>query len=174
MPEVWNICLSALKQANRKHGIELINFVLMNNHYHLMLRTPEENLDRFMYELNKRISQDIRAKAGKVNQVFGGRYKWCLIQSNRYLANCYRYVYQNPLRAGIARSCEDYPYSTLHYVVHKKEFPVQIYDHFGLKDEYNLKWINEKVTENEVDAVRRGLRKRELEVLKDKKTRRPL
>lgn len=143
----------------------------MNNHYHLMLRTPDENLDKFMYEFNKNISLSIRRRARRINQVFGGRYKWCLIQSPRYLANCYRYVYQNPLRAGIARSCEDYPYSSLHYMVHRKDFPVQIYDHFGLKDEYNLQWINENISAQEIDAVRRGLRKRRLNALKDKKTR---
>src|SRR5690554_1656328 len=84
---VWEICLDSLARAHKRHPIELISFVLMSNHYHLMLRTPDENLDKVMYEFNKYISLEIRKRAGKINQVFGGRYKWCLIQSNRYLAN---------------------------------------------------------------------------------------
>lgn len=175
LQKVWEICLDSLELANSKHPIELINFVLMNNHYHMMLKTPGENLDQFMYELNKNISLRLRKETKQINQVFGGRYKWCLIQSSKYLINCYRYVYQNPLRAGVVNKCENYPYSTLPYLKdNNKKFPLQIYDHFGFKDEFGLHWINEEVKESETEAVRNGLRKRELVVLKDKKTRKEL
>lgn len=117
----------------------------------MMLKTPHENLDLFVYEFNKFISNELR------KEIFEDKYKWCMIRSPRYLTNCYRYVYQNPLRAGVVREAQDYPYSTLHYLKHKKDFPLQIYDHFGFKDEYGLRWINETVKEPEAEAIRRGL-----------------
>lgn len=174
MPRVWQIALDALVIANKKHPVELISFVLMSNHYHMILRTPDENLDEFMYEFNKNFSLGFRRSAQVINQVFGSRYKWCLIQSQRYFMNCYRYVYQNPLRAGIVQKCEDYPYSTLHFVKKAKTFPIQVFDHFGFKDEYGLHWLNQKIEDDELYAVRNGLRKSELTVLKNRATRKQL
>lgn len=52
MDEVWQICLDCMKEAHQKHKVEVISFVLMSNHYHLLLRTPDANLDLFMYEFN--------------------------------------------------------------------------------------------------------------------------
>ena len=54
MDQVWKICQDCLKAAFDLHKVEIIAFVLMNNHYHLILRTPDANLDQFMYEFNKR------------------------------------------------------------------------------------------------------------------------
>lgn len=98
LADVWNICLESFSKAHEKYPVNLISFVLMNNHYHLLMTTPEANIDSFMYEFNKKISNDIRERTNRINKVFGSRYKWCLIQSNKYFSNCYRYVYQNPIR----------------------------------------------------------------------------
>lgn len=172
LPKVWQRCLESMTLANDKHPIELISFVLMSNHYHMMLKTPDENLDLFMYEFNKNFSAKIRSDSQRINQVFGGRYKWCLILSRQYSFNCYRYVYQNPLRAGLVDRCENYPFSTLHHIHHSKDFPLQLHDPYGFKDEYGLNWLNERITDEEAKAVRNGLRKRELITLKDRVTRR--
>ncbi|MDD4975360.1 MAG: hypothetical protein PHY93_13455 [Bacteriovorax sp.] len=43
----------SFREANEIHLINLISFVLMSNHYHLLLYTPMGNLDRFMYKFNK-------------------------------------------------------------------------------------------------------------------------
>jgi putative transposase len=100
MPEMWTLTQESLREAITVHRVEVISFVLMGNHYHMLLLTPEGNLDDFMYELNKRLALKIKRRTGQINRIFGGRYKWCLIQSQHYLINCYKYVYQNPVRAG--------------------------------------------------------------------------
>lgn len=163
LSEVWKMCLHSLRIANEKHPIHLISFVLMQNHYHMILKTPHSNLDLFMYEFNKRLSLLIRSKSGRINSVFGGRYKWSLIRSQTYLYNCYRYVYQNPLRANIVNRCEDYPFSTLHYLISTKSFPLNLIDSFGFKDEFALHWLNKSIQENELATIRVNLKKFEFE-----------
>ncbi len=170
--EVWKMCLHSLSHAHSVYPVNLISFVLMQNHYHMILRTPDANLDLFMYEFNKRLSLLIRSRSKRINSVFGGRYKWCLIRSQTYLYNCYRYVYQNPLRAEIVHRCENYPYSSLHYLIHNKVFPIPLYDAFGFKDEFALHWLNQKVTKDEAMAIKNGLRKTKInDIISNRKTR---
>ncbi|MBL7664792.1 MAG: transposase [Bacteriovoracaceae bacterium] len=172
--KMWELSLKCLAHANQKHPITLISFVLMSNHYHMLLRTPEANIDRFMYEFNKNLSLVVRNYAYRENRVFGGRYKWCLIRSHKYLFNCYKYVYQNPKRAKIVKHCEDYPYSTLYYIRHDKTFPLIIHDLFGFKDEYGLLKLNHLQPEIELTSIRKALKKSELNVLKHPSRRTPL
>ena len=161
MEDVWELTKKCLKEANEKHRIELISFVLMSNHYHMLVKTPEGNLDKFMYEFNKRLAQNLRDSSGRINHIFGGRYKWCLIQSQTYFLNCYRYVYQNPIRAELAIRCENYPYSSLYSLVYGREFPVPLHDSIGFKDVHLLNWLNEKIHENEVNYLRDKLKRSE-------------
>ncbi len=159
MSRVWELSKIAFREAYSVHPVSLISYVLMNNHYHMLLFTPSGNLDRFMYEFNKRLAQKIQHESGVINQIFGGRYKWCLIQSQQYLANCYRYIYQNPVRAGVVRRCEDYKYSTLQSTVGKSKFTIPLHDQFGFKDEYGLYWLNEKLHDDSVISLKKNLSK---------------
>lgn len=161
---VWKIVQESLVEAYRLHPINLIAFVLMNNHYHMLLITPNEDLDLFMYEFNKRFALKIISRTKNQNQVFGGRYKWSIIRSKNYFSNCYRYIYQNPLRAKIINRVEDYPYSTLNYIAKGLKFPIPIHDQFGFKDGFCLDWLNAKFSDEDLESVRKKL-KRYLEPL---------
>ncbi len=172
MERVWTISQQCLKEAFDKHRVEVISFVLMNNHYHLMVRTPEANLDQFMYEFNKRLAARIKISTENINHLMGGRYKWCLIESQKYFLNCYRYVYQNPKRALVTDRCEFYPYSTLHTQVFNIDFPIPIHDSVGFKDPHLLHWINERINKEETELLKKGLRRSEFKTLKDRDTRR--
>jgi len=155
---VWQMAKEALFEAYELHPIELTAFVLMRNHYHLILNTPDKNLDEFMYVFNRSLAQKIKKKSRCVGPVFQTRYKWNLIRSMKYLSQCYRYVYQNPLRINLVKNAEDYPFSTLFYVVKKERFSIPIHDRFGLKDRYNLLWINEPMRKSEVEKIKVKMR----------------
>jgi len=146
-----------MKEARDIHPVQIIAFVLMGNHYHLMIQTPQGNLDQFMYEFNKRLALKIKINSGQINRIFGGRYKWCLIESQKYLMNCYKYIYQNPIRAGLTNRCEDYPYSTLQFVLGKSQLQVPIHDQYGFKDEFGLMWLNEKINQDEEVSLKKKL-----------------
>ncbi len=168
---IWEISNQCFQEAGSIHPIELVSFVLMDNHYHMLLFTPNANLDLFMYEFNKRFALKVQGQTGIINQIFGGRYKWCLIQSQQYLSNCYRYVYQNPVRAGVVRRCEDYNFSTLHATIGKSDFSIPIHDKFGFKDEYGLNWLNANIRDQELFSLKKSLSRSVLVNLKDNQKR---
>ncbi len=140
--EVWGICIEALKFANNKYPVKLQAFVLMSNHYHLMLWTPNCDLDKFMYVLNSKISKSIREKTGRINRIFGDRYKWSVIEDSKYSRTCLRYIYQNPVKAKIVLRCEDYVYSSIFYVLRDLDVGIDWFSPlFGDNGEF-LKWMN--------------------------------
>lgn len=155
--EVWKMVQESFSEAFSIHPIELISFVLMGNHYHMLLVTPDGNLDAFIYEFNKRLALKIKKQTGQSSRIFGGRYKWCLIESQRYLSNCYRYIYQNPLRARLVKKCEEYEFSTLYCILGKSSFPIPLHDRYGFKDEYALLWINEAIKDDDLRALKTKL-----------------
>lgn len=174
LTEMWDLVQKSLKEAISIHPVEIISFVLMGNHYHMLILTPQGNLDLFIYEFNKRLALKIQSRTGQINRIFGGRYKWCLIESQKYLSNCYKYVYQNPVRAKIVSSCEDYPFSTLRTLYKNEKFSVPLHDRFGFKDEFGLQWLNQKIGADEEVILRKSLSRSVLVELKNRVTRRPL
>jgi REP element-mobilizing transposase RayT len=83
---------------------ELLAFCLMNNHYHLVLRTPSPTLAEGMAYLNGVYTKNSNAKYNRVGHLFQGRYFSRLIHEDRHILALTRYIAQNPLRAGL---CDD-------------------------------------------------------------------
>ncbi len=80
----------------------LYAYCLMDNHYHLLVETPEPNLSRGMRQLNGVFTQRTNRRHGRVGHVFQGRYKSILVEREAYLLELCRYVVLNPVRAGMA------------------------------------------------------------------------
>lgn len=141
LDEVWSICLNALSVTNFKCPANIHAFVLMNNHYHLLITTPNADLDKFMFYLNSKISKEIRKKTDRINSIFGSRYHWELIENDNYYKNVLRYIYQNPIRAQIVKRCEEYKYSSLHSILNNKNRNLN-FDVALLGIDHFIEWIN--------------------------------
>ena len=87
----------------RQYGVILYAWVLMSNHYHLVVRTPRGNLGRFMQRLNSSYSLYYRYQHARPGHAFGGRYKAALVESDDYLRTLTRYVHMNPVKIRTAR-----------------------------------------------------------------------
>ncbi|MBM4316624.1 MAG: hypothetical protein FJ116_04000 [Deltaproteobacteria bacterium] len=111
--EVWNIFSSCLLKVAQDYRVHHFAFVLMSNHFHLILETPCENLGDVMRDLLTNISKNIQKPANRINHVFGGRYKWSLLDSPYATAYVLKYVLRNPIRAGVVERAENYPFSSL-------------------------------------------------------------
>ena len=88
-------------------------YVLMNNHVHLLLSTQSTgSLSSLMKVLNQRYGQYFNWRHGRTGSLWEGRYKSCLVQGERYLLICQRYIELNPVRAGIVALPGQYCWSS--------------------------------------------------------------
>lgn len=90
----------------------LYAYVLMGNHFHLLLETPEPNLSRGIRQLNGIYTQRFNRRHGRVGHLFQGRYKGILVERDSHLLELCRYIVLNPVRAGMARSAKDWKWSS--------------------------------------------------------------
>lgn len=88
------------------------SYCLMDNHYHLLIETPDGNLSKGMRQLNGVYTQKFNRENKRVGHVFQGRYKSILVQKEAYLLELSRYIVLNPVRARMVRSAKDWPWSS--------------------------------------------------------------
>ena len=87
-------------------------YVLMGNHYHLMLETPEPTLSRGMRQLNGIYTQAFNGRHDRVGHLYQGRFKAILVEREAHLLELIRYVVLNPVRAGFVRSPREWKWSS--------------------------------------------------------------
>jgi putative transposase len=93
----------ALFETVKRCGWELYAYVIMSNHYHLALRTPEPNLVAGMQWLQSTFATRFNCFTGERGQVFEGRYKSILVKENPSLGGLVDYIHLNPVRARMSR-----------------------------------------------------------------------
>jgi putative transposase len=104
-----------LRRAFREHGIALHAFVLMDNHFHLLL-TPDTTgaMSRAMGWVGQSYVQAFNLRHARCGALWQGRFKSCLVQSERYLLTVMRYIELNPVRAAMVETPEDFRWSSVH------------------------------------------------------------
>lgn len=110
--DAWHVFHEGLEKIVSDYQVHIYAFVLMSNHFHLILETPQSNLGHVMRDLLTFVSKKIQRSALRINHVFGGRYKWSLLDSAYATAYVLKYVLRNPVRADMVGRVEDYPYSS--------------------------------------------------------------
>ena len=101
------LCESIQKFRYLLHG-----YVLMTNHYHLIIETPEANLSAIMHYLNGAYTTYINVKRRRCGHLFQGRFKSIIVDKDIYLLELSRYVHLNPVRANMVEKPEQYPHSS--------------------------------------------------------------
>jgi REP element-mobilizing transposase RayT len=105
--------LGLLGEAVERFGWQCHAYCLMENHYHLVIQTPEPNLSRGMRHLNGVYSQRFNHRHERVGHLFQGRFHAVLVEREAHLFELARYVVLNPVRAGLVPDPTDYPWSSL-------------------------------------------------------------
>jgi REP element-mobilizing transposase RayT len=95
--------LRQLRDNLTTYDVVLFAYVLMPNHFHLLLQTRRANLSRFMQRLNSSYALYFRFKHHAPGHVFQGRYRAKLIDANEYLVPLSRYIHLNPARGAAKR-----------------------------------------------------------------------
>lgn len=104
--------LARLKQVSQTYELELIAFVLMPNHIHLLLLQKEANLHEAMRELFSRYARRHNKKYERKGHLFGGRYRQAVCLDEAYFIAVSLYIHLNPVRAGLVLQPRDYRWSS--------------------------------------------------------------
>ncbi|MDR7563885.1 MAG: transposase [Armatimonadota bacterium] len=111
-PEAFEEYLKLLRRVSERYGVDVLAYVLMPNHVHLLLRAPEAVLPAFMRDLHGRFAQWHNRRYHLTGHVFEGRYRCWPCTEDRYLWALVRYLHDNPVRAGLADHAQDYRWSS--------------------------------------------------------------
>lgn len=106
--------LELLDEARRLYRVDIHAYVLMTNHVHLLAtpRREPDDISLMMKELGQRYAQYFNRRHERTGGLFEGRYRSCLVDEERYLFACYRYIELNPVRAGMVKAPGDYRWSS--------------------------------------------------------------
>lgn len=103
-----NIFSSVIEQFNWI----CFSYCLMDNHYHLLIQTPDSNLSKGMRQLNGVFTQTYNRRHQKTGHLFQGRYKSILVDEDAYLLELSRYIVLNPVKAKMVKQVEDWKWSS--------------------------------------------------------------
>jgi len=109
----YRFFLGRLEEYAARFECDLHAFVLMTNHVHLLL-TPRlvRGASLLMKVLGQCYAQYINRTHGRSGTLWEGRFRSSLVQSQRYVLACYRYIEMNPVRACMVRHPREYPWSS--------------------------------------------------------------
>ncbi|RCS56584.1 transposase [Parvibium lacunae] len=109
----YELFLEWLRYAAIEQEVRIHAYVLMPNHFHLLVSTSNERgLARLLQSVGRRYVPYVNQRYGRTGTLWEGRYRAAYIESERYLFNCYRYIELNPVRAAIVQEPGHYKWSS--------------------------------------------------------------
>lgn len=138
--------LNCLGEISARFETDIFAYVLMDNHYHILLRTNRANLSKAMQWMGATYTRRFNNKHLRSGHLFQGRFKNIIVQNDAYLMQLSYYIHRNPLRAGMVKRLADYPWSSYSAYAYGKAHP---------------KWLNLDVILSQLDKKERHRQYRE-------------
>ncbi|HAS73694.1 MAG TPA: hypothetical protein DCS67_06080 [Clostridiales bacterium UBA8960] len=173
-------------QADKQYFVDLIKevhallpfymlyYVLMDNHYHLLIEMLDHEIGPIMKLINMCYSKYYNKKYGRVGTIFGGRYSALEVKDARYFVRLISYIANNPVKAGIVKKPSDYKWGAHHEVVTKEVClmnKAQLFEKLDLDPRRAYEIYNEALSEGVVDYRHLDTTTHEFSELERKKRR---
>ena len=134
----YQMFIQTLEEAALRFNIEVHAYCLMTNHYHLLLKTPEGNLQRAMRHIGGVYTQRYNRLKGCDGSLFRGRYKSILVDCDEYLLHVSKYIHLNPIEAKLVDALDEYQWSSYPAYVGKRKtenwlYTKDVYDQLAFK-----------------------------------------
>ena len=180
---MWKITTSELYLLTLTHDVEIHSFVLMPNHFHLLITVPKADLGKIMNLYMAAVTKTVNLRTGRSGRVFGGPYYWSIITCTRYYGHAFKYLYRNPVRAGICIRVEQYRFSTIQGLMGIAPAPLPLsYTRLGLElnlpEHENcsswLEWLNTPFPQEAEKLIKKALSRRELKPIIERSKRKPV
>ncbi len=115
--------LAALGEAADRFRLDVFAYVLMGNHYHLLLRTNQTNLSKAMQWLGLTYARRLNNRQKRSGHLFQGRFKSMLVENDAYMMQLSCYIHRNPLRANMVKRLLEYRWSSYPVYAYGKKGP---------------------------------------------------
>ena len=161
--EDMSFFIKCLKESKEKIKSKIYAYCLMTNHVHLLIEPlTEDNLGSLIQSLGRKYVQYINKKYKRTGTLWEGRFRSSLVDKDRYLLACSRYIELNPVRAKIVNYPGDYPWSSFGFRAEGKQDALLNQDpvYLGLgktEKERQLnykKWFLDSIPEQELKLIR--------------------
>ena len=131
----WLFVQSKVRELSRKFEIEVQALVMMDTHVHLLGASFGSSENFYAEELQRSIAEE---KTDSLSEP--------ILNYSQYL-NTYKYIYRNPVEAGLTAVAEDYHYSSLRSLLGKAQLNCEVHDQLGLIQNpiHILKWLNQDI-----------------------------
>jgi len=103
--------LALLDTAVTTYDAVLLQYVLMDNHYHLLVRVGSRPLARLVWFLNRSYTMYYNHRYNRIGTIYGGRYKSYLMEDSYRFYSTVRYIVRNPVKAGLVATPAQYRWS---------------------------------------------------------------
>ncbi|HVO82830.1 MAG TPA: transposase [Syntrophobacteria bacterium] len=115
--------LDTLGEMAERFELDIAAYVLMGNHYHLLLRTRRANLSKSMQWFGVTYTNRFNSLNSHNGHLFQGRFKSLIVQNDAYLLRLSYYIHRNPVRAGIVERMAAYRWSSYARYAYGKKGP---------------------------------------------------
>ena len=115
--------LDVVEQTAERFEVDVFAYVLMHNHYHLLIRTKRANLSKAMQWLGVTYTRRLNDKHSRSGHLFQGRFKSIVVQNDDYLMQLSCYIHRNALRAGVVKRLAGYRWSSYRAYAYGKQTP---------------------------------------------------
>ena len=150
--------LEILCKACRVYKVNVHDYCLMDNHYHLFVETTSQNLSLFMRQINGNYAIYFNKKYKRVGHLWQGRYRSWYVVNEAYFYTIFRYIEHNPIKARMAKNVGEYTYTLLATLLNPKLELIPCAKYSKLKRELHYEGVQE--------LLERKLSKKELDELK--------
>ena len=109
--------IKTMYNLTEEQKIKIIGYCIMANHAHMLIQADNlKELSKYMQRLNTRYGIYYNKRYNRVGYVFRDRYLSEGIYNEKYFYNCLKYIFNNPVKAGICKNPKDYKYSNCKHV----------------------------------------------------------
>ena len=148
--------LEIVCEVSSHYDFKIHGYVIMSNHYHLILENQRENLSHGMRQINATYAQYYNKKQKRIGPLWQGRFKSRYIFDQNYLFLLFKYLEFNPIDAKMSQKVGEYNYTLLHDIIKgslrnctRDSFVLEWYDNSAEL----LQTIGLKITDQEFEKI---------------------
>ena len=135
--------LEILQDSAELYNFEIYSYVLMDNHYHILIKTSALNLSLLMRQINSRYSMYFNRKYKRVGPLWQGRFKSWYVYDEQYLKSLVKYIEYNPIKAKMTQKVGEFSWAMSSRTVQFKGLNYELIKCTNLKENLSKKELQE-------------------------------